>query len=165
MRRSMRHRLGRCPFLPVDAAPSVDTHLSRLRRHRYADRAAMCGKASFATLTHVVVHKIDHYRPPIARRRSCRAGSRRDQPLVPPHWSDQAKHLLDPIVSRTSRLRTTADYESGGRRQSEEQPSTSEFARLSWDQRLVLRHAVTCAQFAGRELVASRADSLGSVSL
>src|SRR3546814_7805220 len=58
------------------------------------------GKASLATLAHVVVHKVDHHLPLYRQAEMMAAQGLDIDRSTLAGWAGQAAHLLDPIVSR-----------------------------------------------------------------
>ena len=63
-------------------------------------KAIARGKASFATLAHVVVHKFDHHLPLYRQAEMMAAQGIDIDRSTLAGWAGQAAHLLDPIVSR-----------------------------------------------------------------
>src|SRR3546814_7676844 len=63
-------------------------------------KAIARGKASFATLAHVVVHKFDHHLPLYRQAEMMAAQGLDIDRSTLAGWAGQAAHLLDPIVSR-----------------------------------------------------------------
>lgn len=63
-------------------------------------KAIARGKASFATLAHVVVSKFDHHLPLYRRAEMMAAQGLEVDRSTLAGWAGQAAHLLDPIVSR-----------------------------------------------------------------
>jgi transposase len=104
--------LGQDSDEQLDIAP-VQWRVIRIVRPKYSCRACdrivqapapakaiARGKASFATLAHVVVNKFDHHLPLYRQAEMMAAQGIDIDRSTLAGWAGQAAHLLDPIVSR-----------------------------------------------------------------
>jgi transposase len=74
-----------------------------------AVKAIARGRATFATLAHVVVHKFDHHLPLYRQAEMMAAQGIDIDRATLAGWAGQAAHLLDPIISRIREQGLKAD--------------------------------------------------------